>query len=102
MTASYHFLVQNDIRGILNYYKRESGPELAEDFFAEFELAVAGAIANPRSNHFDIHSGWRRANLKRFPYHFLYEEHLGHIYVLILRSDRRKPAFGLRRAKRHP
>jgi plasmid stabilization system protein ParE len=39
----------------------------------------------------------RRANLQRFPYHFLYRILSDHIRVLAVRHHRQSPQFGLQR-----
>jgi hypothetical protein len=52
--------------------------------------------AHPERFHFDP-SGWRRANLEKFPYHLLFYEELDGVRIMTLRHDRRNPRFGLRR-----
>jgi hypothetical protein len=41
--------------------------------------------------------GFRRANLKRFSNHFLYDIHPAFIRVMIVRHHKRHPDFGLDR-----
>ncbi len=50
----------------------------------------------PTRHHLDA-SGLRRKNLKRFPFHILYEILSDLIRVMVIRHDRRNPEFGLRR-----
>ena len=41
--------------------------------------------------------GFRRANLKRFPYHMLYEIRPDALRVMLVRHNKRHPDYGLRR-----
>lgn len=55
----------------MEYYERVATRELADDFYREFRLFVEEAAVRPESfaiRERDI----RRANLRRFPYHFLF------------------------------
>jgi len=73
--------------------------QLADDFFAEFQLGVRKVRSNPRFFHFDA-CGLRRCNLDRFPYHFLYDIRDDLVRVWVLRHDQRNPVFGVRRFTR--
>lgn len=95
MEIRYHRRVQSDLNGALSYYQ-EASESLAVDFYEEFLAGISKVIDNPKIYHFDS-CGLRRCNLERFPYHFLYDLRLGHIRVWVLRHDRRKPSFGMRR-----
>lgn len=70
--------------------------QLGDDFFAEFQIGVKKAMANPLYFHFD-RSGLRRCNLDRFPYHFLYDVRGTYIRVWVVRHNSRRPKFGLER-----
>ena len=72
----YHPLVRRDLRGILDYCAEEGGEALADRFFETF-LGCAG--------------------LPGFPYHFLYRETSYGIRISVLRHDKRRPDFGMRR-----
>jgi hypothetical protein len=98
MDVSYHELIKKDLRAALAYYDSEGGAKLGDRFFDDVEASAARVIENPRRFHFAA-EGLRRAPLAIFPYHFLYEEHGGLIYFLVLRHDRRHPSFGLRRRR---
>ena len=98
MDAKFHRRVQADLDDILDGYYAVSD-ELGDDFYAELEGALNKAISNPTYHNFD-RSGLRRCSLHRFPYHFLYDVRDSKIRVWVLRHDRRKPSFGLRRFKR--
>lgn len=52
--------------------------------------------SHPERFHFDP-SGWRRANLEKFPYQLLFYEELDGVRIMLLRHDRRNPSFGMSR-----
>ena len=70
MRVVYHALVESDVAEILDHYKAYS-PALAEDFNRELRAIIAQAANNPLRFH--PAGRYRRANLKRFPFHVLYE-----------------------------
>lgn len=92
----FHRLVQRDMDGILRYYREEASTSVADRFFDVFLHVVAKAVENPMGFP-PASDSLRRANLPGFPYHFLYREMSGGIRLLVLRHDRRHPAFGLKR-----
>ncbi len=96
MKVRFHRRLQQDVWDVVRHYEHESGPELADRFYAEFMEVLRSVAGNPTGCHLDA-SGLRRANLGRFPYHFLYRVRPEYIFVLVLRHDRRHPNFGLRR-----
>ena len=96
MTARFHRLVQKDVWDVMQHYRHVAGVKLADEFYDEFIRTVQVAAAYPERFHFD-RSGLRRANLPRFPYHFLYRVRREDIFILVLRHHRRRPTFGLRR-----
>jgi len=65
--------VQRDLDNILAHYEAQSGSELADAFFNEFEVKIAMVLRNPKAVHY-FEMPCRRVNLDRFPYHFLYRE----------------------------
>lgn len=93
----YHPAARVDLRRILAYYTKESGSELAAEFFAEFTYSLGQIAARPDSfivfkNHL------RRVNMRRFPYHLLFEiidEKASRI--LVVKHDHRDPSFVLGR-----
>ena len=93
---SFHKLVQRDANRALRRYDAVSR-ELGSRFWSEL-LRVLDIIAkHPERCHFD-RSGFRKANLKTFPYHVLFFEELGAgVRVLALRHHRQNPKFGIRR-----
>jgi plasmid stabilization system protein ParE len=96
MRVIYHRRIQNDLRKALSYYEEEGGKRLGDRFFAEVERTAARVVENPKGFHF-IARGLRRAQLDVFPYHFVFEEDDTRTRFLVLRHDKRHPAFGLRR-----
>jgi hypothetical protein len=92
----YHRHFQKDINTAVRYYDGEGGQLLGDRLFDEVERTVGRVILRPTACHF-IAPGFRRANLKSFPYHIIYEESPTKIKFLILRHNRRHPSYGLRR-----
>lgn len=95
MEVIYHPLVRRDVLEILRYYNNIS-IRLDEDFRDELRAAIRKAAINP-SRFPPAASGFRRANLKRFPYHFLYEVQPAVIRIMVVRHNKRHPQFGLNR-----
>lgn len=92
----FHRLVQRDMNDILHYYRDEASESVADRFFQAFLQTVDRALSNPQGFHF-ANRIYRRANIPRFPYHFLYREMPYGIRVLVLRHDRRHPSYGMQR-----
>jgi hypothetical protein len=69
---------------------------LGEEFKAELRRVIAATAANPNRFH-PIKPGLHQANLKRFPYHFIYREVSEGIRVTLVRHHRRHPGFGMER-----
>jgi plasmid stabilization system protein ParE len=91
-----HPRIQRDLSAALAFYEEEGGPGLADRFFAEAEAVVGMVKGNPQRFHF-IAEGLRRGSFQSFPYHVVYEESAVRVKILVLRHDKRHPAFGLRR-----
>lgn len=70
--------------------------ELYERFWNEIEEAIDQIELYPDRHHYDP-SGMRRSNLKKFPYHILFEERVECNRVIVVRHHHREPRFGLRR-----
>lgn len=98
MDVIYHRLINRDLRTALDYYESEGGLKLGDRFFEDVERTVTKIEANPKGFHFSD-GGLRRAALKSFPYHFLYEyeEEKDVVWILVLRHDHRHPSYGLKR-----
>jgi plasmid stabilization system protein ParE len=95
MTITYHPSVQRDVNGILEYYNSVSA-RLADEFWEELMSRIEAARKNPEHFHLSDLS-LRRANLQKFPYHFLFRIVPGKIRVIVVRHNRRHPGYGLGR-----
>jgi plasmid stabilization system protein ParE len=93
--VEYHPAVERDVAEALRRYDCVS-ERLGNEFKAELRRVVAVAARNPNRFH-PIKPGFHRANLKRFPYHFIYREFAGGIRVTLVRHHGREPAFGMER-----
>ena len=72
MRLEFHPLVSPDVSRIIQYYQEVAGPQLANEFYAELRICLEKAAKFPES--YTIRErDLRRANLERFPYHFLFE-----------------------------
>jgi len=79
----------------LKYYA-EISPPLADEFENEVKLIVSQAANNPLRFH-PTDRGFRRANLRRFPYHVLYEARDNSIRVMHVRHNKRHPDYNIDR-----
>jgi plasmid stabilization system protein ParE len=95
MKVVYHPLVQKDVSRILRYYDTINS-KLGDEFWAELNALIRLAASEPKRFHFEIFNR-RRANLSRFPYHFLFREIQGGIRVTVVRHNKRRPRFGSQR-----
>lgn len=96
MSVEFHPDVARDMAEALRRYDAVS-PRLGDEFQAELRRMIAAAAANPARFH-PLKPGVRRANLRRFPYHFVYRELAGGIRVTLVRHHRRDPGFGMERS----
>ena len=95
MNVEYHPAVEQDVAEAFKRYD-EVSPVLGDGFKKELRQFIALAAAKPGRFH-PIKSGFRRANLRRFPYHFLYREIPEGIRVTLVRHHKRHPDYGLER-----
>jgi plasmid stabilization system protein ParE len=95
MRLEYHPSVRQDVAEAMRRYKAVSA-RLADDFKVELCRVISMAVANPNRFH-PFKPGFHRANLKGFPYHFVYREILEGIRVTLVRHHRRHPEFGMDR-----
>ena len=96
MRLVLHRRVRSDVDEIMDYYERAEQPELAQDFYRELRAFLLDAARQPDRYHI-FKADLRRANLKRFPYHFLYRVAGECVRVLVVRHHRRHPDYGLER-----
>ncbi|MGD9563579.1 MAG: hypothetical protein AB7F88_01705 [Pyrinomonadaceae bacterium] len=96
MTPVLHPLVHVDILEAMQFYEREGGRELAVDFFYEYERTLQRILERPLSFP-SSDPVLRRAIFERFPFHILFSVEPTHIFILVVRHERRHPDFGLDR-----
>ena len=93
MKIVFHPRVFGEVDAIMHYYETVAGPQLADDFYREFRKYVQNVSIDP--GRFSLRKGeYRRANLKRFPYNFLFRVLDDHIRILVVRHHGRIPGFG--------
>ena len=96
MRLVLHPKVDSDVHTIMEYYERVASAELADDFYSELRRFMVEAAARPES--FSLREGdFRRTNLHRFPYHFIFRIVDDSVRILVVRHHRRRPSLGLRR-----
>ena len=95
MSIELHPAVEQDVAAALVRYDSVSR-RLSQEFKAELQRMIALAAANPGRFHV-IKPGFHRANLKRFPYHFVYRQLVDGIRVILVRHHRRHPGFEMER-----
>lgn len=97
MTFVYHPAVQSDFNAAIDYYEA-AGIHLADRFEAEFKAATAAIAVAPRQFPFYLRSRtYRRIRLRSFRYVVVYREQAGGVRVIVLKSEKRSPRFGLGR-----
>jgi plasmid stabilization system protein ParE len=95
VSIHYHPAVEQDVSESLKRYDSVS-QKLGEEFKSELRRIASLAEAYPARFH-QVRHGLHRANLIRFPYHFIYREIEGGIRVILVRHHRRHPDFGMER-----
>jgi plasmid stabilization system protein ParE len=91
----YHPSVEHDLADALQTYDTVS-QKLGDEFQAELRRVITLAADNPGRFHL-IKPGFHRANLRRFPYHFIYRRLPDRIRVTLVRHHRRHPDLGMDR-----
>jgi plasmid stabilization system protein ParE len=96
MRLVLHPKVYSDIAQVMEYYEQVAGADLAGEFYSELLQLMREAAKRPES--FSIRErDMRRANLRRFPYHFLFRIADDAVRILVLRHDTREPSLGTER-----
>jgi plasmid stabilization system protein ParE len=96
MRLVLHPKVYSDIAQVMEYYEQVGNKDLADEFYAELQRLIREAAKRPESfpvRERDI----RRANLQRFPYHFLFRMTSDVVRILVVRHHKREPALGTER-----
>jgi len=92
----FHPKVFSEVDAIMDYYERVAGIQLADDFYAEFRLFVQDASDDPEKYNIRK-ANFRRVNLKRFPFNFLFRVQEDAIRILVVRHHARRPTYGTKR-----
>jgi hypothetical protein len=71
MRLVLHPKVYSDIDKIVGYYRRVATSGLGKEFYTKLRYFVTNAADKPQSFSIRERDIWR-ANLRRFPYHFLF------------------------------
>ena len=87
--------VAQDVAEALQRYD-EVSPVLVNKFKKELRHFIILAAANPGRFH-PTKSRFRRATLRRFPYHFLFREIPDGIRITLVRHHKRHPDYGSER-----
>ena len=95
MRVVYHPDVQRDVSRILRHYDGIND-RLGDEFWEELNSFISKASASPQRFHFETRDR-RRANLRRFPDHFLFRDIPGGIRVTVVRHHKQRPEHGLER-----
>src|SRR5436189_4556353 len=89
-----HPLVQRDVSRVLRHYD-DINDHLGDEFWEDLTSIINQAAAAPQRFHFETRN-LRRANLKRFPYHFLFREIAGGIRITAVRHHNQHPERSLK------
>jgi plasmid stabilization system protein ParE len=92
----FHPKVFSEVDAIMNYYERVACIQLADDFYAEFRLFIEDASDDPEKYN-TRRGNFRRVNLKRFPFNFLFRVQENTIRILVVRHHARQPTYGTKR-----
>jgi plasmid stabilization system protein ParE len=96
MRVRLHRKVRAEVDKIMDHYEAAAGPHLADEFYSELFSLIRKASQQP-GRFRAIEGDLRRANLRRFPYHFLFRVVGDDLRVLVVRHHRRHPSLGLKR-----
>ena len=89
--------VYSDLESAMDYYSREASPQIAREFYDEFQRCRRIIGRFPYSYPI-VRGNIRRINFRRFPFHLLYEmTDQDLVRILVVKHDRRDPDFGLDR-----
>ena len=92
----FHPRVFSEVDAIMRYYEDVADSRLADDFYADFRSKVMEAVEHPERFNERV-GGFKRVNLHRFPYNFLFREIGAIIRILVVRHHSRNPQYGAKR-----
>ena len=96
MIVIFHRLFQKDLNAALRYYDEEGGKNWEIGSSTKPKPLWIELLPTPR-DFILMPKELRRASLRNFSYHILFEENAQRVRILILRHDKRHPCFGMRR-----
>lgn len=96
MNQSLHIGARQDVADAMDFYTQNAGAQVAARFLDEFERVVRLLIENPGLGT-PMARSRRIFPLKAFPYSVVYRAQGGHLRILIVRHQRRKPGFASNR-----
>ena len=83
MELIYHRLAVKDVQKIAHIHA-EISEKVPELFWADLESALEMIRKHPRQHPDPNFPKMRRRNLKKFPFHIIFEEHVGFVRVMAL------------------
>ncbi len=95
MNVVYHPLAERDVDQAFDYYQ-EILPSLAEGFIEELDTSIENMINRPLRYRL-VKGDVRKCSLKRFPYAIYFALEKDAIRILIIKHNRRHPAYGMDR-----
>lgn len=97
MRSIFSSAASRDVKRALDYYKREAGAKVANDFIDHLESKVAKILKSPESYQV-VTKNLRCANLDRFPYQIVYRiADESTIRIVSVRHHKQHQDFGLNR-----
>ena len=101
MTYRFHPAAEAEHLETVAWYESR-GAGLGSRYLAEFEQALKLICENPHRHPIDRRHDVRRARMWRFPFTIFYREVGGHVEVLAVAHQRRRPAYWLLRLQPPP
>lgn len=93
MRLEFHRQIASDISQIMEYYEDVAGRQLADEFYSELRAFFQKAPEHSESFAIRKHD-FRRVNLEKFPYHFLFRIVEDRVRILVVRHHKRQPSLG--------
>lgn len=96
MNYSFHTGAEKDFIAAQDFYEQHAGLQVAIRFLDELEHVIALLLQHPGMGT-PITKNRRAFPLKTFPYSVVYRTQGGHLRILIVRHQRRKPGYASNR-----